>query len=388
MAKLRWRWIPCADYDLEGTESWLQAMAAQGRFLRESFAGFAGFAQDAPKAMRYRLNAMQRTALLDRDVCPDSEERELAEAAGWYFVCTRGPFFVYACEDAAAPELHTDPAVQALQLGRIRSDATSSLFSEIYFCVIHPLLWWHDDLFRIIAALPWLALGFALVAGAGIVLAVLQTTYLRGLTRRLRRGEAPVRDERHRRRGLRLRCLQIAETAAILAFVAGALLRWSGGTQAVPLRTYTAPLPFATLADLAGGGEVQWENADFMRNEITELHTVTAPAVYDFEQHAVIRQAGQPVLRGGLYVDYFETCWEWLARGVARNLMADWLHAKAAEPLTLPGIDEAWWTNEPYGQLLLRSGRRVMSVTFIGHSEADMTLEEALPVFVERFLAG
>ena len=111
MAKLLWRPFPCPDYDLEGTEGWLETMAAKGLFLHRVRFGFAGFAAGAPRGIRYRLNATRGTVLDETWAGPDGEERELSAAAGWQYVCPRGRFFIYACDDPAAPELHTDPAV-------------------------------------------------------------------------------------------------------------------------------------------------------------------------------------------------------------------------------------------------------------------------------------
>ncbi len=388
MAKLFWRPFPCPDYDLEGTESWLEAMAGRGYFLRKARFGLAGFCKGAPAPVRYRLNATRGTVLEDNWSAPDGEEAALSAAAGWHCVCARGKFFIYACGDAAAPELHTDPAVQALQLKSIRTDAYAAVGTALFFAAFYPLLWFHGRMWRLLAALPQYLLALGLVSALGLGLALCRALYLWGLARRLRRGQAPVRGVRQRRRGLWLQGVQAAQLAA-LALLAIALFARRGVPAAQPLPGYTAPLPFATLADLAGGGTVEWDEEDnYIHNTVTVSRTLTAPAVYDFEQHAAIRQEGRPVLRGGLYVDYYETRWEWLAERVARELRAGWLRPGDAAPLTLEGIDEAWWTDAPYGQLLLRRGCRVMSVTFFTADGRGLTLAQALPVFVERFLAG
>lgn len=68
--------------------------------------------------MRYRLNAKPapETFLESAPGTPDGEERALAQECGWYYVTAVGDFFLYACEDRDAPELNTDPQVQALSL--------------------------------------------------------------------------------------------------------------------------------------------------------------------------------------------------------------------------------------------------------------------------------
>ncbi|MCI6220610.1 MAG: DUF2812 domain-containing protein [Subdoligranulum sp.] len=61
MAKARcnplWQPIPCPLSDIEGLESWLGDMAAQGLVPVTIGQNFARFRCSQPKAVRYRLNA-------------------------------------------------------------------------------------------------------------------------------------------------------------------------------------------------------------------------------------------------------------------------------------------------------------------------------------------
>ena len=52
-----YRLPPCPAYDIEGMESWLSDMAANGLLLSADgfFAGFAIFEKSEPRAVRYRL---------------------------------------------------------------------------------------------------------------------------------------------------------------------------------------------------------------------------------------------------------------------------------------------------------------------------------------------
>lgn len=113
-----WQPIPCPLSDIEGLESWLGDMAAQGLVPVTIDQNFARFRCSQPKAVRYRLNAKPapETFLESAPGTPDGEERALAQECGWYYVTAVGDFFLYACEDSDAPELNTDPQVQALSL--------------------------------------------------------------------------------------------------------------------------------------------------------------------------------------------------------------------------------------------------------------------------------
>ena len=109
------RLVPCPPYDVEACESWLGDMAEQGLMLERWGTTEARFRRETPRPVRYRLTAarLKATLLFNR---PDAGEEELYEEAGWHFICRQDEFYIYACDDPDAPELHTDPAVQAMSL--------------------------------------------------------------------------------------------------------------------------------------------------------------------------------------------------------------------------------------------------------------------------------
>ena len=90
-----WQPIPCPLSDIEGLESWLGDMAAQGLVPVTIGQNFARFRCSQPKAVRYRLNAKPapETFLESAPGTPDGEERALAQECGWYYVTAVGDFF-------------------------------------------------------------------------------------------------------------------------------------------------------------------------------------------------------------------------------------------------------------------------------------------------------
>ena len=76
------------------------------------------FRREEPRPVRYRLTAarLEGNVLFGPPDAPDAGEEALYAETGWHFICRQREFFIYACDDPAAPELHTDPAVQALSL--------------------------------------------------------------------------------------------------------------------------------------------------------------------------------------------------------------------------------------------------------------------------------
>lgn len=114
------RQIPCPCYDVEACESWLTDQAAQGLFLEQWNLYTARFRRGVPRVMRYRITAarLKGCVLVGAPIAPGEEEADLYAAAGWEFVCSWQEFFFYCCQDPRAPELHTDPVIQAVRLPR------------------------------------------------------------------------------------------------------------------------------------------------------------------------------------------------------------------------------------------------------------------------------
>ena len=129
------RLVPCPPYDVEACESWLGDMAEQG-LMPERWGGFeARFRRETPRPVRYRLTAarLKGNVLFIPPGTPDAGEEALYEEAGWHFVCRQNEFYIYACDDPAAPELHTDPAVQALSL---KMACRSAVFSFVCWAIV------------------------------------------------------------------------------------------------------------------------------------------------------------------------------------------------------------------------------------------------------------
>lgn len=136
---------PCPDYDIRGTEKWLEQMAARGYHLCEGHAfqgGWAYFIEGKPKTVRYRMDAAKKAKQnLWGDILeiepPDDHTRQLNEEFGWKYITYRGQFHIYACEDPAAPEMHTDPQIQAIALKIV----TKRQRSQLLWLIVYGMIW-------------------------------------------------------------------------------------------------------------------------------------------------------------------------------------------------------------------------------------------------------
>lgn len=108
---------PCGKYDIAGMESWLEDMAEKGYFLDRDgvFLGIAIFRLEPAKTARYRLEATAtKGGIFSSQTDPEEEAVAFHQDMGWDYCGRWGQFWVYRCDDPLAPELHTDPRVQAL----------------------------------------------------------------------------------------------------------------------------------------------------------------------------------------------------------------------------------------------------------------------------------
>ena len=133
--KRRYLLPPCREWDIPGMESWLEDMSMMGwKFKWTRLGGLIfEFEETAPHPVKFRMEPIQKRH--GRFVeAPDEDQRRFYEDFGWKFICRHGTFFLYRNEDPAAPELSTDPQLQALTMDYLKRSIRRSL-------VIGMLLW-------------------------------------------------------------------------------------------------------------------------------------------------------------------------------------------------------------------------------------------------------
>lgn len=363
------RQVPCPLYDVESCESWLAYMAGKGLFLERWGRYTAVFRPGPPQAVRYRLTAarLKGFILFSAPSAPDVAEEELYAASGWEFVCAREEFFFYCCKDPHAPELHTDPAVQAISLKM----AVRSAIYVFAIVIFNYVLFWGRNFsaisFRIVVELPLVSLLFVLFFLSVLIFYWMDLYSVLRLRHRLRKGIPP----NHRKNW---------KTTAGLYRVLGNMLRGLGPLLIVlllaiwiiphpspALSSYHEPLPFATLSDIAEGTVIHSE--DIGRNTIDKRQSLLAPLILEYYEYGQIVQNDNVVLNTSLQVNYYETVCPWLTR----RLVDDLHHQRvplADLPQTLPvlpGVDAAWGyanKNGAFQELILLQGSRVVQLVW------------------------
>ena len=384
------RLAPCPPYDVEACESWLGDMAEQG-LMPERWGGFeARFRRETPRPVRYRLTAarLKGNVLFIPPGTPDAGEEALYEEAGWHFVCRQNEFYIYACDDPAAPELHTDPAVQALSL---KMACRSAVFSFVCWAIVIALRsseLFSGDGFLNLVEYPLTALVFAFCY-LSLMLTSLQNLYcIFSLRRKLKRGLPPDHHKNWRWSAPLHRCANGLWRLALPFLIVLLFCVNFHPDRSTYLRNTEeekAAMPFATLEDLAEGTFVPDEE----RYQYSELRrSLLAPTIWEYSESGQIVQGGRAVLDTYMTVDYYDTLLPLLAR-----LLAPALHGQeellADVPLTapeLPGMDAVYFYGSESGafwQLILVQDDRVVSVLMTA-MHGEKTFSELIP----RIAAG
>lgn len=325
--KTYYRLAPCASYDVEGMESWLEDMAEQGLFLSSDgfFCGFGFFHKEEPGRAKYRLQASeeQGSVLSDGDV-PEKEQQEISEALGWEFVARRGEFYIYRSIKEDVRELNTDPEVQAITMKMVQNRQFSSIISCLIWLILYPLLKKNG---AIIVPMLYMKTWFYLFSMVLILWfflgSVWKLVHYTRLRKKLRKGEQLNRDKNWRKRAWLYPTKNVV--LIVLGCVWGCLVlanihRSVLFEDEIPLKEYTGNPPFATMADIAPGNPYEIEPMGYA-NTVTEWSDVLAPVNFIWEEYASVQVSEERTVFGFWDVNYHEVKWKWMAKLLAKDYM-------------------------------------------------------------------
>lgn len=187
------RMLPCPAYDVEAIESWLTDLAEEGLMLEKL--GWTGllFRSGPPQKVRYRLIADPKSPkgkhyMGSPDLpAPPQEMEDITESLGWERVVTYGRFYIYRTAAPEAPELETDPKVQAIAMGAVIRWEAARVWLTALSVFLYCIAWGrpsslaeHPFLFAAAVVLLWF-----------LLCSLWDMVCLRRLTRRLKSGEEP-----------------------------------------------------------------------------------------------------------------------------------------------------------------------------------------------------
>lgn len=400
--KYRYRIPPCPAYDIPGMESWLEDLAAKGLHLsKDGFFGLlTSFEEGPPKKERFRLEPTDRKGgLFSEEYDPEDEQLQLLHQMGWTYRARRGQFHIYSSDDPNAPELNTDPQVQAVTMSALtqflRKKVTNALFTTLLYLILY---------FGDILISSTLLLGTPLVLlFAGLMLWDLGCS-LKALfvlvrwRNQLRQGQPLPHRSDYRRSGWRYLTTEFLRKSLWVLFFLCAAWRVLYIEVDEPYEKIADQhFPFYTVADYYPGAEIK------RTESISKFYTwedLLSPENYDFREYTEVKRNGE-TFDCWLSVNYHRTRWEWTARRLARELVsqagANRLDQTAAkifgdEPviateIALPDADYCAWfykhRSDPY--LVIQKDNVVIQVNLeIPGSAAEPTPEELARLILLR----
>ncbi len=377
---------PCPNWDMEATESWLSDMALKGWKLSKNgfILGFAVFEEAPPQKLRYRLEAApyQRNLWDDNLGEPEGEQKQLCEELGWDYICPRGQFFVYVTDNPAAPELHTDPEIQALNIKKLKQRQRDSCFSLAFWLCIYPFLKISGNLVSaaLVAGL-WLTIGIMLLIPLEFWNSLRSVLSLRKLQKRLERGEE-AEHNKDWQKGKWLHWgsswLSMILTVAVFFGIASVWYRDAMKLDQQDLKSYNDVLPFPTMKHFAEG-EFIYEDFGNWTNTIEVKSNYLAPTIIKMNQNGRIEKDGVTILDGGYEVTYLDCRFDWMAEAYANDALRYYKRNAFRDELTfieLPDMDADYavaFTNI-FPTLLLAKDGKVVEVEFY-HTGSHTTVD-------------
>ena len=276
MSDFTYRFPPCPYWDIRTTENWLEEMAEKGLFLGNEgiFPGIVAFEKGAPRKIRYRLVASEHPYSKGRAFryapVPDEKTQAFHREFGWEYIATRRDFHIYACSDPAAPEMDTDPQIQAIAFAHAAKRQLWDLlsYSAIVLMYLLALLWEGYQFLlgsshRLNISYFWIGVMWMFYLAPSIG----SYRQLRRLEKLLQKGE-PLPESPGYRKTAPGYWLSIVGTIllilALIFSVFGTPLAIYREGEWVSLSEYFGELPFATMEELLPGAQFRedptWNN--------------------------------------------------------------------------------------------------------------------------------
>jgi len=365
--------IPCAMWDMERLESWLEDMALEGWYLRQDgiFAGFASFEKVAPRKVRYRLEITpkKRGIMQDSSDTPDDEALSISESMGWQFVASHWQYYIYRCEDETASELHTDPELLSESINALRKRELSSIITLLFWICIYPLLKTWGETLRMIISLgtPLSALILLYIAWEATA-ALTKYLHLRKLRVKLREKGSLDRGLDWKKGHIAKRVLRNFSIVLLIAILTLGLIRWKND-ESLYEAVDPDKIPFALPGDIYPDAEVSYVDgviesrmrirSDFLSPEIISVKTMCE----------INDERGR--FDTFIIANYYEMRTEGLAKSLYGEMRRQAPRARHYSELEYPELstDEEFYYIDISPTVILRKGNKVLRVTFSIYSD-------------------
>ena len=381
------RLVPVDFLDLDGTELWLEDMAAKGLHFQKFGTFFAQFRPGDPAKVRWHAEPTEKGG-----TSIPAQTGEYADL-GWTYMGKIGYLALFRTADPDAPEFHTDPVAQSYTLDRLTRRLTRFvwLLLAMMAALVAFMVWARlDSSFGLVLSLVRsgsLYTNLVILADVALILYFSWEVWgLCRLRRRLRAGIPHQRPGCWRRTGLVRQGYTLLLSIAALIQIGSTAAYFAGVTKwDLDLSDLDRPAPVLSLAELEGDGYAT-EPFGYPGYEGLDLDNYIS---YDGRPLARIyegRQAGTvDGERRYLEMEWYDLTLPFLAGPLLEDLMDYELYdlryvpeRYAVEELSVPGFDRLVVAeNLEYGgqQLFARLGSRVVCLDYTGSRDLTEHLD-------------
>ena len=363
---------PCDRCNVEGLQSWLEDMAAEGLFLAKDgvFCGVFSFERRSPRKVTYRLDVAQKRKprFVDSGDELTDEELELYRSMGWEYMLRYGDFRVYCSADRGAPELNTESEAHAITISLLKKKHRSSFINAILMV-----------LFWLVCSNGFLRYGFRMAVEVGVaftlcvyaimlwaVIVPLASAFrFRRYERRLLEGDSLNRRVDWKKSAPISFGVRILPILLCLGVAGGLLSALTQDATEIPSTEYPGEPPFSTVADVFPGGTITEDNVWLDYGTFKTAKTAVATSVEWNESCNVTTAQGEKyfcILR----LAYHETVSDWIARGLEENYYvydATRYHGKRFEDLAAPDLSvDSIRVYSSYGTLYVLMRESIVTV--------------------------
>lgn len=393
---------PCPDYDIRGTEHWLEEMAAKGFRLCRGHAfqyGFAYFVTEPPQSLRYRLVPAKciSATLANPNTAPNEPDAETVKFHadfGWDYVTYRGQFWIFCCADPDAPELNTDPRVQAIALETVEK----RLRSHLFWFLLYGLVITNGHRMPFFSTLLWA--GWYAHAPRLILIGLIILAWLPGLVhiirfrKQLKQGIFP---QAHPTGSpAKTYAMHLLRVGILVFWIASVIFLSPDYTKYGDKLTaeQASELSYITASDLFPEADVVHISSS---NYIYEWSTDASDACLKLGEHFRLEFPEGTSVSGTWTLNRFETDAPWIAAGYAREvrffdrLRGFFQGSFDPIPMTVEGADwvgayhiDSDYYKYPMDVILLRKGNVVLeaSLHLFGELSNGPALEEIAAVLI------
>lgn len=386
------RIAPCFPYDITCMESWLEEMAAKGLMMEQDscFAGIFTFVEGSPKSIRFRLepNGAEDVYRTSNHGNSFEELLKMNREMGWQYWGSWSRFYIFTTDDPNAPELHTDPRVQALTINVLTRYQRNYLISQVVYILFLAFLWGGVWFFQAAALMglapPLIIVGYILGHFVGMTVNYVRLVRLKN---QLKQGFPMTHHSDYRPNAKWRYSILLARTIFLIYVFFAFMNVWSMDVtheQYVPLEEYHEAYPFATVEDLFPDSEIT--ESHLIENEVWQWDNWICPENYIYQSYKDVRAPDDQ--RRGIYLEiqYSEAQFGWFARQLSAESAQSSVRKNGVKLQPLPGVDAdyaACYQNRASYGIILCKGNISLTVAYNAALDDYYTPEELAAVMLE-----